>query len=591
MAEEMQRQRGDPLAGALPWLLLFALAAALALQRIQSADYWWLLRTGQLIAETGSVPRADGYTFTVAGERWVDIHWLFQLGLWGLFRLGGHAAIVLGKLVLIAAVLVLLAPIGYRRQRPFLSIAALALLLLAACDRFMPREVLSWVLLAAVLRILDRFERTGDRWIWAVVPLQLLWVNVHGLFALGIAVCAMHLAGELARSLGEAGARPSWPRVWPLAAVTALSALVSLINPNGLDAALYPVQQLAMVGSAEARGFFGRIIIELQPTFGALGPVALVFLLTLVALSLASLALNWRAIPLSDPLLWVAFFYLVMGARRNVPLFAIVVAPMLVRNWNAWLDGRALPERLPRLAGVLLSVVLAALAIDAARGRLFPRMSQLRVPGLGADWSFYPTAAADWIERHRPPGPIAHSMIDGGFLIWRLYPDYRVMADGRLEIFGPELFQELLIDSTERFEALDAQHRFGVVVQRYGPGSGIELISHWVAHPEWRLVAADDAAALFVRGDPGQAFPYPELDLEAPGLFPPVDGSNRERDRLFLRTRTAFLSAAGRDDLALATWEHALRLFPDMEEGQRVRRLLLESLGRGDAPPSLGSGS
>ena len=181
MTEGMQHQRGDALASALPWLLLFALTAALVLQRIQSVDYWWLLRTGQLIAETGSVPRVDDYTFTVTGERWVDIHWLFQLGLWGLFRLGGHAAVVLGKLAPIAAVLVLLAPIGYRRQRQFVSIAALALLLLAACDRFLPRpELLSWVLLAAVLRILDRFERTGDRWIWAVVPVQLLWVNVHG---------------------------------------------------------------------------------------------------------------------------------------------------------------------------------------------------------------------------------------------------------------------------------------------------------------------------------------------------------------------------------------------------------------------------
>jgi hypothetical protein len=581
----MWRQRGEPLASALPWLLLFALAAALALQRILSLDYWWLLRTGQLIAETGSVPRTDDYTFTVAGERWVDIHWLFQLGLWGLFRLGGHAAIVLGKLAPIAVVLVLLAPIGYRRQRQFVSIAALALLLLASCDRFLPRpELISWVLLAAVLRTLDRFERTGDGWIWTIVPLQLLWVNVHGLFALGIGVCAMHLTGELARPLGEAGARPSWPRVWPLATVTALSALVSLINPNGLDGALYPVQQLAMVGTAEARGFFGRSIIELQPTFGALDRLSLTFLVTLIVLSLAALALNWRAMPLSDPLLWVAFFYLVMGARRNIPLFAIVVVPMLVRNWNAWLDGRALPERLPRLAGVLLCIVLAALAIDAARGRLFPRMSQLRVPGLGVDWPFYPVAAADWIERHRPPGPIAHSMIDGGFLIWRLYPDYRVMTDGRLEIFGPERFEELLIDSAERFAALDAEYRFGVVLHRYDAGSSMELFAHWAADPEWRLVAADDAAALFVRATPGQAFPYPELDLEAPGLFPPVDGSGRERDRLFLLTRAAFLSSMGRDDLALAVWEDVLRLFPEVEQGQRVHDMLLQSLGRGDAP-------
>jgi len=175
-------------------------------------------------------------------------------------------------------------------------------------------------------------------------------------------------------------------------------------------------------------------------------------------------------------------------------------------------------------------------------------------------------------------------MMDGGFFIWRLYPDYRVMADGRLEIFGPELFRELLIDSTERFAALDAEYHFGVVVHRHGPGNGRELLVHWVADPEWRFVAVDDAAALFVRATPGQAFPYPEPDLEAPGLFPPLDGSIPERDRLFLAKRTAFFSSLGRDDLALVVWEDALRLFPDIEQGQHVRRMLLESLGRDDAP-------
>jgi hypothetical protein len=170
-------------------------------------------------------------------------------------------------------------------------------------------------------------------------------------------------------------------------------------------------------------------------------------------------------------------------------------------------------------------------------------------------------------------------MIDGGFLIWRLYPEYRVMADGRLEVFGAERFGELLIDSPERFAALDAEYRFGVVVQRYGPGSGTELVAHLAADSEWRLVAADDTAALFVRAAPGQAFPYPELDLEAPGLFPPLDGSGRERDRFRLLKRASFFSTLGRADLALAVWDDILRLFPDIEDGQRIRGMLLRSLG------------
>jgi hypothetical protein len=53
--------------------------------------------------------------------------------------------------------------------------------------------------------------------------------------------------------------------------------------------------------------------------------------------------------------------------------------------------------------------------------------------------------AVDWIESEQPPGPIAHHMWYGGYLNWRLYPDYEVMVDGRLEIYGSELFQSLRI--------------------------------------------------------------------------------------------------------------------------------------------------
>ena len=151
------------LAGAVPWLLLAALAAALAFQDIRSLDYWWHLRTGQLIAETGAVPRVDPYTFTVPGARWIDIHWLHQLGLWGLYQAGGHAAVVLASGAAVLLLLALLAPIGYRRERALVSVGVLALMLLCIAGRLQPRpEIPTFLLLAGVLRLLHRFERTGD---------------------------------------------------------------------------------------------------------------------------------------------------------------------------------------------------------------------------------------------------------------------------------------------------------------------------------------------------------------------------------------------------------------------------------------------
>ena len=105
--------------------------------------------------------------------------------------------------VLVGALLLCVGRIGYRSERPVVTAMALALMLLVAADRIMPRpELPSFVLLAGVLALLERFGRKGDGWIWAVVPLQLVWVNLHGLFALGIAVCLIHLSAYLV-----------WPRV------------------------------------------------------------------------------------------------------------------------------------------------------------------------------------------------------------------------------------------------------------------------------------------------------------------------------------------------------------------------------------------
>ncbi len=132
-----------------PWVALLVLAAALTLQDIRSLDYWWHLRAGQLIAETGAVPHHDPFTYTVPGARWIDIHWLHQLALHALFSSGGHVAVVLSQLVLVALWLAALAPIGYRRERAWLSVVALTLMLLVAASRIQARpELPSFVLLA-----------------------------------------------------------------------------------------------------------------------------------------------------------------------------------------------------------------------------------------------------------------------------------------------------------------------------------------------------------------------------------------------------------------------------------------------------------
>ncbi|HEX7500728.1 MAG TPA: hypothetical protein VF524_10570, partial [Polyangia bacterium] len=89
------------------FLALLALTFLLGCFPMGDFAVWWHLRTGQLILERGEVPRTDWFTYTNATRTWIDIYWLFQVGLALLYRIGGASPLVLLKAVFGTAVVAL----------------------------------------------------------------------------------------------------------------------------------------------------------------------------------------------------------------------------------------------------------------------------------------------------------------------------------------------------------------------------------------------------------------------------------------------------------------------------------------------------
>jgi hypothetical protein len=339
-----------------------------------------------------------------------------------------------------------------------------------------------------------------------------------------------------------------------------------------------------MVGSAEQRGGFATMITELAPPLGSFRPLALAFFLGLATLSLAALALNWRRVREADLLAWVAFFHLAMSAGRNVALFAVVATPILVRNWNEVLDRRPLPARAQRLAAGLVAGLALLVAGDAALGRFYARIGPYRIPGFGVNPGFFPSGAADWILRTRPPAPIAHWLGEGGYLIWALWPEYRVMNDGRrLEVFGLDAPPALLTDDPEAFAKLDAEFRFGTVLLNHRRAGYRALLPRLHASSEWRLAFLDDVSVVFVRAG---AAPQAALDLDDPALLPSLDGVPDLVAREAFATRARLLLLLGRADLAARWWEHGLRRFPDQPRGEEMLAALRARAAGDGAQPA-----
>jgi hypothetical protein len=79
----------------LPLVLISVLVFILSLRQLSDPDLGFHLKYGKWIVENIQVPDSDQSTYTVTGHPYVDLHWLFQVVLFGVFIFAGYPEISL----------------------------------------------------------------------------------------------------------------------------------------------------------------------------------------------------------------------------------------------------------------------------------------------------------------------------------------------------------------------------------------------------------------------------------------------------------------------------------------------------------------
>lgn len=236
-----------------------ALAFLLGVFPLKDTDFYWHLRTGDLIRQSAEIPRVDFYTFTRAGSPWTDLHWIFQVCVSWVYQRGGVPALTFAKCIVTCTALLLLIT-ARRRGWPVwaMILGWLPALLVLSGRMYIRPETLTLLYLSIYLAILLRWDRRpGLAWILPFV--QVAWVNSHGLFVLGPIVLAFALIDAALRGGAlSAGRRKWWTTVVPASAVTAIACL---LNPYGIHGALYPLELASTMSSPK----FTNTIAELKP--------------------------------------------------------------------------------------------------------------------------------------------------------------------------------------------------------------------------------------------------------------------------------------------------------------------------------------
>jgi hypothetical protein len=455
------------------------------LARPTDIDFWWHLRTGQLIAESGAVPRVDPFSFTAAGHPWVAHEWLWELGVFHLYRLGGFRAVIL-----LSAIIVTLAyAILYRLLRHLGAneIAAAALVLWAA---FLgvpnlggrPREF-TFLFFTLFLDRLYRHRSGESGQLWLLPLLMPLWANLHGGFVFGLGLLGIFALSETVAWL--AGRGPAPRRLW---AVTLVAVLATAVHPLGPRVLLYPLDYYR---GAENPSF--QSVTEFaSPNFH--DPLYLVFAAGLVALMLVPA--TWGPGSGTDALLVAVFALQALVSVRQVGLCALVIPPVLVRRAvERFRFVRELaPARLPRFVSQLNVALLGVLLLGAAAYAARQPSMQL---GMQPRTAELPVAGARFIQEHHLPDPVFNYQPWGGYLIHEWYPERRVFIDGRMDMYGKAIVDDYLNAAAAKPQWVEIFDRYGIQTVLLPKDSPLAAVLR--ADPHWQRLFAGDIEEVFGR--------------------------------------------------------------------------------------------
>lgn len=463
--------------------LLVMLSVFTVRGRFSDPDMWWHLKTGEIIWNTHSIPRVDVLSYTAAGHSWVAQEWLSQVVIYGAYRLGGYASLML-LLCITASLAVILGYVlsaVYSRNVKVAFLGGLTVWLFGTIGFAIRPHIIGYLLLLGELLVLHMGRTHNKRWFFALPPVFALWINFHSSFVFGLLVLAVVLACSFLEF--ECGLLVSrrWDRPTrkALSMAFGLSTMALFLNPIGPKLIWYPIDVMATERLNIAS------VAEWQPLPAV--DMRSWALLAAAGLTLALPLLRRIELRLDELCLVALSFGLAVQHQRMLFLFGILVAPVLCRlladAWDQYEPGR------DRVLPNAFVIAVAVLAIKAS----FPSAQTLSEQVARVN----PVRALEFIRRTGLSGRMLNEYVYGGYLIWAA-PEHKVFIDGRADLYDPSG----ILAAYGRWATFEENPR--LLLDRYGIRFCLLSKSHPMAQvmpvlEGWKVVYSDSNSLVFAR--------------------------------------------------------------------------------------------
>lgn len=425
------------------------------------------LLLGGIIIDNFSVPQVNLLSYTHSTYPFINSHWLAEVVF---AAVGNITALLWLKVVIFISAFTLTLVTAYKYSK---SLWATALCFVFLAPVLLERteirpEIFSFLFTAIFLYILLLKNK-----LWWLLPIiELIWVNTHIYFFLGPALSLIFLQ------------RKQWY-------VPLIIALATLVNPNFISGALFPLSVF---------GNYGYSIVENQHIFFLYqvisNPNINYFFIAISFALVVLLFSQWRKISLSQ-FAWLSLSVLPFIAIRNFPLFFLLELPIIS---YLLASGKLRLEKYGRY------IIIAAIVLTLIRtGRLVTNEYYYTVSSnksFGSEVKESGKGAMDFVLASNLEGPIFNSFDNGSYITYRAYPKLKVFVDGRPEAYPKEFFQEVYIPmqlNPEVFENVDSQIDFKTVIFFHTDGTtwGQQFLTDIVKNPRYRMVYLDSATVVF----------------------------------------------------------------------------------------------
>jgi hypothetical protein len=482
----------------ISWLFLSSKEGWSAL--LLDADIGWHIRTGEWILDRRQIPHVDLFSFSKPGGQWFAWEWLSEVLFASLHRWIGLKGVVLAAGFTIGTfATLLLRHAVWKGANAFVAVAITLLSVGSTSVHFHARpHIFTLFFLTLTLFMIDLDLKQQRKWIWSLIPITVLWTNLHGGFPLLIASLGLVAVGvALEQLLGWRPAEPRWNTPLRYLALATGCGLASLINPYGYNVHLHIVKYLK-------DDFIRNNVMEfMAPDFRSEPLLQFKVILFLGLLAAGASLLRRQVIP---ALMLIFFAHQALQSIRHVTLFVILAAPFialqLTQLW-AYFAARAQRKDTVRLTFDVAQdatsklVHVTPLPLIFALGLLFLDLP-IRWPK-NFPSEMFPTALAAEHKELLITTKVLTPDQWGDYLIYQSYPRQRVFFDGRSDFYGGDLGREYLgmLQGRHDWKKLLAKHGFETVLC---PPSW-PLSSLLKESADWVLVADKGASLLFRRRD------------------------------------------------------------------------------------------